>query len=100
MALTLGLAATLEEELTRKNDAAARKHRDDQPLNEACLDFARHFASEVWAKVFKSREPTSEEQRRAKAIYRFALLEAYRERGIAEAEPDDSDTDGTARLPL
>ena len=100
MALTLGLAATLEEELTRKNDAAARKHRDDQPLNEACLEFARHFANEVWAQVFKSREPTSEEQRRARAIYRFALLEAYRERGIAESEPDDSDSDGTARLPL
>ena len=89
-ALIFGLAATLEEELTRKQDAAAKKHRDDQPLDMGCMDFARHFASEVWPQVFKSREPTSQEQRRAAAIYRFALLEAYRERGIAESPPDES----------
>ena len=81
-ALILGLAGTLEEELTRKSDAAAKKHRDDQPLDQACIEFATHFADEVWPKVFKSKEPTSQEQRRAAAIYRFALLEAYRERGI------------------
>ena len=89
-ALILGLAGTLEEELTRKSDAAAKKHRDDRPLDEACIDFARHFAHEVWENVFKSKEPTNREQRRAAAIYRFALLEAYRERSIAESMPDDS----------
>ena len=47
-ALTLGLAATLEEELTRKDDAAAKKHRDGQSLSEACIEFATHFADEVW----------------------------------------------------
>ena len=87
-ALILGLAGTLEEELTRKSDAAAKKHRDDRPLNEACIDFASHFANEVWPSVFQSREPTSKSQRRAAAIYRFALLEAYRERGIAESAAD------------
>ena len=94
-ALILGLAGTLEEELTRKSDAAAKKHRDDQPLDQACIEFATHFADEVWRKVFKSKEPTSQEQRRAAAIYRFALLEAYRERGIPEAEngaPTDDET--------
>ena len=85
-ALILGLAGTLEEELTRKKDAAAKKHRDDVPLHDACIEFARHFASEVWQKVFKAKEPTSREQRRAAAIYRFALLEAYREQGIPETE--------------
>ena len=89
-ALILGLAGTLEEELTRKNDAAARKHRDDRPLNDACIDFASHFANEVWPSVFQSREPTSKSQRRAAAIYRFALLEAYRERGIAESAHDET----------
>ena len=89
-ALILGLAGTLHEELTRKNDAAARKHRDDRPLNDACIDFASHFANEVWPGVFQSREPTSKSQRRAAAIYRFALLEAYRERGIAETAPDEA----------
>lgn len=89
-ALILGLAGTLEEELTRKGDAAAKKHRDDRPLNEACIDFASHFAKEVWPTVFRSREPTSKSQRRAAAIYRFALLEAYRERGIAESAPDEA----------
>ena len=97
-ALILGLAGTLEEELTRKNDAAAKKHRDDEfkrdsekgregeALGEACITFAEHFFDNVWANVFNSKEPTSQEQRRAAAIYRFALIEAYRERGIAEAE--------------
>ncbi len=88
-ALILGLAGTLAEELTRKKDAAAAKHRDDRPLNDACIDFASHFANEVWSSVFQSREPTSKSQRRAAAIYRFALLEAYRERGIAESASDE-----------
>ena len=94
-ALILGLASTLEEELTRKSNAAAKKHRDDQPLDQACIEFSTHFVDEVWPKVFKSKEPTSQEQRRAAAIYRFALLEAYRERGIPEAEngaPTDDET--------
>ena len=95
-ALILGLAGTLEEELTRKKDAAAKKHRDDEPLGEACIEFAQHFADEVWEKVFGSKEPTSQEQRRAAAIFRFALLETYRERGISESEDgvtaDDEDT--------
>ena len=95
-ALILGLAATLEETLKRgKRDDAAPKHRDDQPLDQACIEFSTHFADEVWPKVFKSKEPTSQEQRRAAAIYRFALLETYRERGIPEAEngvPTDNET--------
>ena len=94
-ALILGLAGTLEEELTRKNDAAAKKHRDELPLGDACIEFAGHFANEVWQNVFRAKEPTSQEQRRAAAIYRFALLETYRERGIPESEDDgagDSDS--------
>lgn len=100
-ALVLGLAGTLEEELNRKQDSAAKKHRDDRPLSEGCKEFATHFADEVWDKVFRSREPTSREQRRAAAIYRFALLEAYRERGIPESDPSDDrapDDDPSARL--
>ena len=93
--MVLGLASTLEEELTRKKDAAARKHRDDQPLDQACIDFATHFADEVWSKVFRSKEPTSQERRRAAAIYRFALLEAYRERGLPESESDSLTEDET-----
>ena len=94
-ALILGLAGTLEEELSpkRKNDAAAKKHRDDLPLGDACIEFAAHFSSEVWEKVFGSQEPTSREQRRAAAIYRFALLETYRERGISESEDGANDSD-------
>lgn len=94
-ALILGLASTLEEELTRKDDAGAKKHRDEQSLDQACIEFATHFADEVWTKIFQSREPTSQEQRRAAAIYRFALLEAYRERGIPEAENGASSSDDT-----
>ena len=92
-ALILGLAGTLEGKI--KGDAAAKKHRDGQPLGEACIKFAAHFADEVWAKVFRSKEPTSQEQRRAASIYRFALLEVYRERGIPEAENSSSTDDDT-----
>ena len=95
-ALILGLAGTLEEELRRKHDAAAKKHRADLPLGDACIEFARHFATEVWGNVFKSKEPTSQEQRRAAAIYRFALLETYRERGIPETE-DNTTSDDDSR---
>lgn len=90
-ALILGLAGTLETNLTRKKDAAAKKHRDDQPLGDACVEFAKHFADEVWGNVFKCMEPASQEQRRAAEIYRFALLEVYRERGIPETSENDTD---------
>ena len=83
-ALVLGLASTLEEELTRKSDAAARKHRDNQRLDESCISFSEHFIDEVWNGIFHSKEPDSRQQRQAAAIYRFALLEAYRERTIPE----------------
>ncbi len=94
-ALILGLAGRLEEELARKDDAAAKKHRDGQSLDQACVEFATHFADEVWAKVFQFKEPTSQIQRMTAAIYRFALLEAYRERGISEAEDGASSDDDT-----
>ena len=87
-ALVWGLAATLEEQLTRTNDAAAKKYREDQLLPEACIEFADHFVRKVWKKVFPSGEPTSKEQRRAAQVYRFGLLEAYRERGNAESDDD------------
>ena len=102
-ALILGLAGMLEEELTRKGDAGAKKYRDDEPLGEACVEFARHFATEVWEKVFKQKEPTSLEQRQAANIYRFALLETYRERGIPEADQtgaDDEDSVEQTKLTL
>ena len=83
-ALVLGLASTLEEELKRKSEAAARKHRDNQRLDEACISFSEHFMDEIWNGVFHSREPASRAQRQAAAIYRFALLESYRERAIPE----------------
>lgn len=89
-AMILGLAATLEEDLKRgSSDAAAKKHRDGQSLQDACIEFASHFVKHVWVEVFKSKEPASQDQRKASAIYRFALLEAYRERGIAEANNDE-----------
>ena len=87
-ALVLGLAGTLEEELTRKGQAAAQRHREGQPLANACIAFATHFIGEVWPKVFQDREPTSLQQRRASAVYRFALLESYKERADATPEAD------------
>ena len=87
-ALVLGLAGTLDEELARKNEAASGKHRDDEKLGDACMDFAAQFVDRVWRDVFRSREPASREQRQAAAIYRFALLEAYRERAIPETSEE------------
>ena len=96
-ALILGLAAKLEENLTRGiSDAAAKKYRDGLSLQQACIDFAHHFVLRVWVEVFKSKEPTSQDQRNASAIYRFALLESYRERGISESE--ESQTNHTPTL--
>ena len=102
-ALILGLAGTLEKELTRKKDAASKQHRDDpfqripgkysggEPLGEACITFAEHFSRKVWPNVFQSKEPTSQEQRRAAETYRFALLQAYQERSIPESDNGDAD---------
>lgn len=98
-ALILGLAGMLEEELTRKGDAGAKKYRDEEPLSKACIEFARHFATAVWEKVFKRKEPTSQEQRQAANIYRFALLETYRERGIPEADQTGADEEDSAEQP-
>ena len=93
-ALILGLAATLEEELTRKFEAAAREHRENQPLSQGCIAFAEHFVDHIWDGIFQSREPASAALRRMAAIYRFALLEIYRERGIGEASDDNSEGHG------
>ena len=96
-ALVLGLAGTLYEKLTSgKGNQGANEHRDNQPLDQACIDFATHFADTVWPKVFRSKEPTSQEQRRAAAIYRFALLKEYRERGISEMRGDAPTDDETS----
>ena len=84
-ALILGIASSLEEELKRKGDAAAKKHRGKKTLSEGCLDYATHFVNEVWPRIFQSKEPTSTQQRTAKAIYRFALLKSYLERGVPES---------------
>ena len=93
-ALLLGLAGTLEGQLKKGDAAFSDRHRDGMSLGEACIEFAEHFADETWPRVFDSRDPTSRERRRASAIYRFALLEIYRERGIAEPEPIDEQSAG------
>ena len=96
-ALILGLAGTIEEKLKHgSSDYAAKKYRDGQSLQDACIEFAAHFVNHVWVEVFKSKEPTSQAQRKASAIYRFALLTAYRERGIAEV--DNSETGDSSTL--
>ena len=93
-ALALGLASTLEESLLRGNNKAAhRKHREGKTLSVGCIEFAEYFVDSVWKGVFRSKDPTLQEQRRAGAIYRFALLEAYRERGIPETDNGASGAD-------
>lgn len=94
VALILGLAGTLEDNLTRgSSKAAAKEHRGGNSLQGACIEFSTHFVTHIWAAIFKSKEPVSKDRRKASAIYRFALLEAFREREVIKPKNGDSGTD-------
>lgn len=71
-----GIASTLEVNLTRKDKAAARQHRDDIPLRAGCLDVAEQFVREVWLGVLNGRPPTQRARRILGSIYRMAFLQA------------------------
>ena len=79
----------------RKADAAVRKHRDGQSLDHACIEFATHFADEVWAKVFQSKETNLAGTASGSGNLPVCLLEAYRERGVPETEDGASSDNDT-----
>lgn len=80
-----GIAGELETNLVRKEKAAARKHRDDQPLEAACMNFAQQFVTEVWQGVLHSKPPAQKTRRLLGSVYRMAFLQSFR---AADAQAD------------
>jgi hypothetical protein len=79
-----GVASELEINLIRKDQQAARKHREDKPLRQGCLELAELFVREIWNGVLKRRPPTQRIRRVLGSIYRMSFLQTAR---IA-AEPE------------
>ena len=79
-----GIAGELEINLVRKDEAAAKKHRDDQPLEAACIDFASQFVHDVWIGVLHGKPPAQKTRRLLGSVYRMAFLQAFREQSATD----------------
>jgi hypothetical protein len=77
--MVYGIAGELETNLVRKDKAAARKHRDEQVLEAACIDFARQFVTEVWQGVLNGKPPAQKNRRLLGSVYRMAFLQSFRD---------------------
>lgn len=77
--LVHGIAGELQTNLVRKDKAAARKHRDEQSLDAACMDFARQFVTEVWLGVLHGKPPAQKTRRLLGSVYRMAFLQSFRD---------------------
>lgn len=71
-----GIASELEVNLVRKGKAAARQHRENDPLRAGCLDVAGQFVGAIWNGVLKGRPPSQRARRILGSIYRMAFLQA------------------------
>lgn len=80
--LVYGIAGELETNLVRKEKQAARKHRDEQSLNSACMNFARQFVTEVWQDILKGKPPAQKPRRLLGSIYRMAFLQKLRDSSL------------------
>jgi hypothetical protein len=76
--LIYGIAGELDKKLG-KDKVAASKYRDGQPLEVACIDFARQFVTEVWQGVLNGRPPAQKNRRLLGSVYRMAFLQSFRE---------------------
>lgn len=83
-----GIAGELETNLVRKDKASARKHRDEQSLEVACMAFARQFVTEVWQGALHGRPPAQKTRRLLGSVYRMAFLQSFRD----TQQPADTDT--------
>ncbi len=92
-----GIAGELETNLVRKDEAAARKHRDEQSLEAACMDFASQFVHEVWMGVLHGKPPAQKTRRLLGSVYRMAFLQAFRN---ATANETNQPIEDTATLEL
>lgn len=87
-----GIAGELETNLVRKDEAAARKHRDEQSLETACMDFASQFVHEVWIGVLHGKPPAQKTRRLLGSVYRMAFLQAFRNTTTNETNQPIEDT--------
>ena len=76
--LIYAVAGELETNLVRKEQAAARRHREDKSLLEGCLEVAELFVRTIWNDVLKHRPPSQRNRRILGSIYRMAFLHAVR----------------------
>jgi hypothetical protein len=79
-----GIAGELETNLVRKDEAAAKKHRDEQTLETACMDFASQFVHDVWIGVLHGKPPAQKTRRLLGSVYRMAFLQAFREQSATD----------------
>lgn len=75
--LVHGIAGELEINLVRKDKAAARKHRDGDSLQLACMAFANQFVTEVWLGVLHGKPPAQKTRRLLGSVYRMAFLQSF-----------------------
>lgn len=87
ISLINGIASELEINLARKNKAAARQHRENDPLRTGCLDVAGQFVHDVWNGVMKGRPPTQRARRILGSIYRMAFLQAAQAPKVSQENP-------------
>jgi hypothetical protein len=92
--MVYGIAGELETNLVRKDKAAARKHRDEQSLEAACIDFARQFVTEVWQGVLNGKPPAQKNRRLLGSVYRMAFLQSFRD-AQSQTDADASVTEST-----
>ncbi len=87
-----GIASELEINLVRKNEMAARTRRNNQSLQDGCLEVATLFVHEVWHGLLKGRSPTQRTRRTLGSIYRMSFLYA----GRSQSEEINDSTTTTA----
>lgn len=92
--LICGIAGELEENLTRKGKAAARKHRGDISMQDGCMAAAEFFVDSVWLGALDGKVPSHKTRRLFSEIYRMSFLYTFKER--AEAEKAELENDDNA----
>jgi hypothetical protein len=89
LALKLGVAGWLEENLTRRGDVAARSHWQTNSYKDACLEVAAFFINTVWSDALDQRIPSLERLRNIKSIYRMAFIQSYQPKPKEKTDAED-----------
>ena len=76
--LIAGIAGELETNLVRKEKMSASKYRNGAALEQACMDYATQFVTDVWKGVLGGKPPAQKSRRLLGSIYRMAFLQACR----------------------